>query len=103
MAMLTLAFGALSLFVSAYMSDGRKAALTSLGIMVVMYFMETVGSVVDLMGPIRYLSLFHYARYNEILMTKTGSPVDFLVMLAVAVVFVALAEYVFRRRDINVA
>jgi hypothetical protein len=68
-----------------------------------MYFMETVGSVVDLLGPIRYLSLFHYARYNEILMTRTGSPLDFLVMLAVAGVFLALAACVFRRRDINVA
>jgi len=103
MAVLTMAFGAMALFISACMSDGRKAALTSLGIMVVMYFMETVGSVVDLLGPIRYLSLFHYARYNEILMTRTGSPLDFAVMLAVAVIFLALAAYVFRHRDINVA
>jgi ABC-2 type transport system permease protein len=103
MGVLTLAFGAISLFISAIMSDGRRAALTSLGIMVVMYFMETVGSVVDLLGPIRYLSLFHYARYNEMLMTRTLSPVDIGVMLAVAVVFLALATYMFRRRDINVA
>jgi ABC-2 type transport system permease protein len=103
MGILTLAFGAMSLFISAYMSDGRKAALTSLGVMVVMYFMETIGSAVDLLGPIRYLSLFHYAPYNEMLMTKTLSLVNIGVMLAVAVVFVTLAIYVFRRRDINVA
>jgi ABC-2 type transport system permease protein len=103
MGMLTLAFGAVSLFISAYMSDGRKAVLTSLGIMVVMYFMETVGSVVDLLGPIRYLSIFHYAQYNQMLMSHTLSLVDFGVMLAVTVVFLALAAYVFRRRDINVA
>jgi ABC-2 type transport system permease protein len=103
MGILTLAFGAMSLFISACMSDGRKAVLTSLGVMVLMYFMETVGSVVDLLGPIRYLSLFHYARYNEILMTRTMSLTDIGVMLAVAVIFVALAGYVFRRRDINVA
>jgi ABC-2 type transport system permease protein len=103
MGVLTLAFGALSLFISAYMSDGRKAALTSLGIMVVMYFMETIGSAVDLLGPIRYLSLFHYARFNEMLMTRTASPVDIGVMLAAAVVFGALAAHTFRHRDINVA
>lgn len=103
MGILTLAFGAIALFVSACMSDGRRAALTSLGILVVMYFLETVGSVVDLLGPIRYLSLFHYARYNAMLMSRTLSLVDIGVMLAVAVVFVALATYVFRRRDINVA
>jgi ABC-2 type transport system permease protein len=103
MGILTLAFGAIATFVSAVLSDGRRAALTSLGILVIMYFMETVGSVVDLLGPIRYLSLFHYARYNEMLMSKTLSLTDIGVMLAVAVVFVALAVYVFRRRDINVA
>lgn len=103
MGMLTLAFGAIALFISALMSDGRRAALTSLGVMVLMYFMETVGSIVDLLGPIRYLSLFHYARYNEMLMTRTLSYADLGAMLAVAAVFVALAVYVFRRRDINVA
>ena len=103
MGVLTLAFGAIALFISALMSDGRRAALTSLGVLVLMYFMETVGSVVDLLGPIRYLSLFHYARYNEILITRTLSLADLGVMLAVAIVFVALAVYVFQRRDINVA
>jgi ABC-type transport system involved in multi-copper enzyme maturation permease subunit len=103
MGMLTLAFGAIALFISAVLSDGRKAALTSLGVLVIMYFMETVGSIVDLLGPIRYLSLFHYARYNEMLVTRTLSLADFGVMLAVAIVFVAMAVYVFRRRDIMVA
>jgi ABC-2 type transport system permease protein len=102
MGMLTLAFGAIALFISAVLSDGRKAALTSLGVLILMYFMETVGSIVDLLGPIRYLSLFHYARYNEMLMTRTLSMVDFGVMLAVAIVFVALATVAFQRRDINV-
>jgi ABC-2 type transport system permease protein len=68
-----------------------------------MYFMETVGSIVDLLGPIRYLSLFHYARYNEMLMTRTLSLADIGVMLAVAVVFLALAVMAFQKRDINVS
>ncbi len=103
MAVLTMAFGAIALFVSASLSDNRKAALISLGIMIVMYFMETIGSVVDLLGGIRYLSIYHYARYNEVLMTHTASLVDLAVLLAISVVFVAMAVYVFRRRDINVA
>jgi len=103
MGMLTLAFGAIALFISALMSDGRRAALTSLGVLILMYFMENLGSIVDLLGPIRYLSLFHYAPYNEMLITRTLSLVDLGVMLAVAVVFVALAVYVFGRRDIDVA
>lgn len=103
MGMLTLAFGGIAMFISACMSDSRRAALTSLGVLVIMYFMETIGSVVDMLGPLRYLSLFHYARYNEMLMSKSLSMTDLGVLLAVAVVFVALAAYVFRKRDINVA
>jgi ABC-2 type transport system permease protein len=103
MGMLTLAFGAIALFISAWLSDGRKAALTSLGVLALMYFMETIGSIVDLLGPIRYLSLFHYARYNEMLMTRTLSLADIGVMLAVAVVFLALAVMAFQKRDINVS
>jgi ABC-2 type transport system permease protein len=103
MGVLTLAFGAIALFISASLSDGRKAALTSLGVLILMYFMETIGSIVDLLGPIRYLSLFHYARYNEMLMTRTLSLADIGVMLAVAVVFLALAVMAFQKRDINVS
>jgi ABC-2 type transport system permease protein len=103
MGMFVLAFGAIALFISAYLSDSRRAVLVSLGVLVTMYFLETLGSVVDLLGPIRYLSLFHYAQYNAILMSRTLSLADFVVMLAVAVVFLALTVYAFRRRDINVA
>ena len=103
MAVLTVAFAAIALFVSAVLSDGRKAVLISLGLMIVMYFMETVGSIVDLLGPIRYLSIFHYARFNEILMTHNASLLDLAILLVIAALFVALATYVFRRRDINVA
>jgi ABC-type transport system involved in multi-copper enzyme maturation permease subunit len=59
--------------------------------------------VVDLLGWIRYLSIFHYARFNEILMTHNASMVDLAVLLVIAAVFVALSVYVFRNRDINVA
>ena len=47
--------------------------------------------------------LFHYAPYNEMLITRTLSLANLGVLLAVAIVFVALAVYVFRRRDIMVA
>ncbi len=103
MAVLTVTFAAIALFVSAVLSDGRKVVLISLGLMIVMYFMETVGSIVDLLGPIRYLSIFHYARFNEILMTHNASLIDLSILLVIAALFVALAAYVFRQRDINVA
>jgi ABC-2 type transport system permease protein len=99
----TLAFGAISLFVSAVFSDGRAAGLVSLGLLFVMYFMETVGQSIEKLSIVRSLSLFHYARYTDMLIYHDLSLGNLGVLAAVAIVFLALAALVFRRRDINVA
>jgi ABC-2 type transport system permease protein len=103
MGVFMLAFGAISLFVSAVLSDGRTAAIVSLGLLFVMYFMETVGQSVEALGVIRSFSLFHYAQYSNILVYHDLSPGNLVVMIAVAIVFLALAVFAFRRRDINVS
>lgn len=97
-----LAFGGISLLISAVLSDGRTAAIVSLGLLIVMYFMETVGQSVDKLGVVRSLSLFHYAPYGDIMVYHDLSLGDLGVLIAVAAVSVALAVYAFRRRDINV-
>ncbi len=84
------------------MSDGRIAALVSLGLLIVMYFMETVGQSVEKLDIIRSLSLFHYARYSDILVFHDLSVGNVAVLVAVTVVFLGLAVLAFRRRDINV-
>ncbi len=103
MGLFMLAFGAISLFVSAIMRDGRAAGAVSLGLLIVMYFMQTVGESVGNLGLVQSLSLFHYARYSEILIYHDLSVGNVAVLVGVAVVFVALAVLAFRRRDINVA
>jgi ABC-2 type transport system permease protein len=102
MGLFMLAYGAISLFVSAVLSDGRTAAIASLGLLIVMYFMETIGQSVEKLALVRSLSLFHYARYNEILVFHDLSFGNLAVMVAVTIVFLGLAVWAFRRRDINV-
>jgi len=102
MALFMLAFGAIALFISAIMSDGRAAALVSLGLLIVMYFLETVGQTVEKLDPIRSLSLFHYVQYSQILIFHDLSIGNFAVLAAVTAVFLALAAFAFQRRDINV-
>ncbi len=102
MGLFMLAFGAISLFVSAVLNDGRTAAIASLGLLIVMYFMETIGQSVEKLEIIRSLSLFHYARYSEILVFHDLSFGNLAVMIAVTIVFIGLAVLAFRRRDINV-
>ena len=99
----TLSFGAISLFISAILSDGRVAAIVSLGILFVMYFMETVGQSVEKLAIVRSLSLFHYARYSDMLVYHDLSLGNLGILVAVAIVFLGLAAFAFRRRDINVA
>jgi ABC-2 type transport system permease protein len=70
--------------------------------LIVMYFMETIGQSVEKLAIVRSLSLFHYARYNEILVFHDLCFGNLAVMLAVATVFLGLAVLAFRRRDINV-
>jgi ABC-2 type transport system permease protein len=43
------------------LNDGRTAAIASLGLLIVMYFMETIGQSVEKLEIIRSFSLFHYA------------------------------------------
>jgi ABC-2 type transport system permease protein len=96
------AFGAMSLFISSILDDGRKAAIISLGVMIVMFFMQAIGSLADSLGIIQKLSLFHYAGYSDILMKHQVNLADAGIMIVVAVVFLALAVVAFGRRDINV-
>jgi ABC-2 type transport system permease protein len=102
MGLFMLAFGAISLFVSAVLSDGRTAAIVSLGLLFVMYFMETVGQSLEKLNVVRSFSLFHYAQYSNILVYHDLSLGNLGILIAVAALFLVLAVIVFRRRDINV-
>ena len=103
MGLFGLAFGAMALLISAVLSNGRQAAMVSIGVMLAMYFMETIGSVVPTVEIIRKLSLFHYMNYVGILGSHHLNWVDAGILLVVAGVFLALTIYVYGRREINVS
>jgi ABC-2 type transport system permease protein len=92
MGLFMLAFGAISLFISAILSDGRVAGAVSLGLLIVMYFMQTVGESVQNLELVQSLSLFHYARYSEILVYHDLSLANIAVL---AVVWIAI-RFIFR-------
>ena len=86
------------------LSNGRQAALVSIGIMVAMHFMETIGSVVPTVDIVRKLSLFHYVlNYVGILGSHQLNLVDGGILIVVAAIFLALTVYVYGRREINVS
>jgi ABC-2 type transport system permease protein len=103
MGVFTLAVGAASLFLSALMSDGKRAAFISIGVLLAMYLVESIGAMVTSIDWARRLSLFHYLKVNTIAVTHTINWNNMAVLLAVTVVFLVLAVLAFRQRDINVS
>ncbi len=102
MAIFGMAAGALSIFISALLSDTRSAILVSLGVLIAMFLVEMVGSTVARSGWIMSLSLFHYLEINDIMGPHIVHWPSLGVLAVAAVLFSALAVIAFRRRDIQV-
>lgn len=97
-----LAFGAIAMVISALLSDGRQAALLSIAVLFLMYFMETIGSSTAGLEALAQLSLFHYVGSSDILVSHSLSLVNAGVLVGVLAAFLALAVLAFRRKEINV-
>lgn len=103
MAAFMLAVGGLSLFLSSLMSNGRNASFASIGVLLAMFLVENIGSEVTSIDWARNFSLFHYADISSII-ADTSVQVDWancIILLVIAVVFLALATIAYKRRDIN--
>ncbi len=99
-----LAVGGGSMLLSALMSDGKKAAFASIGVLLAMFLVENIGSMVTSIDWARQLSLFHYAKVSDFI-ADTSATINWGnagILLAVAAIFLALAVVVYQRRDINV-
>lgn len=101
--MLELAAGSLAILISSFMSNGKIAALGAILIYAIMYLVESVGSMVSAISPLRTVSLFHYQEISSILASHTVTWSNMAVLLAVAVVLTAIAAFVFQQRDINIS
>ncbi len=90
-----------SYLISAYSSDGGSAILWSTALTVVLFFIDFVAGLLDVLEPLGLLSLFHY--YDPVAVAvDTGFPAGhFLVLLGVATATFAGAAVYFQRRDIS--
>ena len=90
-----------SYLISAYSSDGGSAILWSTALTVVLFFIDFVAGLFDVLEPMGLLSLFHY--YDPVAVAvDTGVPVGhFLVLLGVATATFTGAAVYFQRRDIS--
>ena len=92
------AFALIALLISATSSLKSRALGISVGVLVGSFFLNVLALLVDGLYGLRFFSLFHYVKADDLL-SGTGMSL-LLVPLATALVAAALAFSVFARRDI---
>ena len=97
--MLGVTLGLIALAVGA--ATGRKglAGGVAAAVGVVGFLLDTFLSVVDLLDPARFVSVFYYFNSNDVILNGINL-VHFLTLIAVSVVAIVLSIWRFERRDI---
>lgn len=97
--LLSLGFGMMALALAAWSGNRGAAAGIPIGLMVVMYLVQSLSPQIDSLRAINGLSLFHYYLGHSPL--KQGLDLgDTLVLLIVAIAFLAVSLFAFERRDL---
>jgi ABC-type transport system involved in multi-copper enzyme maturation permease subunit len=93
------AFAAVALAASASFDRLTPAVGTTMGVVIVSYMLEVLGSLWPAAEWLQPYSLFHYLKAKAIL-TGTFAPVDLAILLSVILLATAWALVVFPRRDL---
>ena len=92
-------FGAIALAISAFTGNRGASIGIAVALLVVMYLVDALANIVDSLGVVRPLSLFHYYMGGDPL--RNGiSFADAGVLAAVAAVFLVVSLIAFDRRDL---
>jgi ABC-2 type transport system permease protein len=99
---LTFAFAMISMFLAAFCSRRRVAALIATALVVISYFGSNLSGMVSAVEPLDPLFLHTYLNSTGTSLTQGQQISDVLVLLIVGLVAFALALLFFQRRDITV-
>ncbi len=96
---LSLCFGLMALALAAWTGNRAAAAGIPIGLMVVMYLVESLSAQIPSLKDINFLSLFHYYLSHSPLVSGLHLG-DTLVLVVVAAVFLVASLFLFERRDL---
>jgi ABC-2 type transport system permease protein len=96
-----MAFAMIALFLAAFLPSRRVASMTATVILIVSYFGENVGNLVDSLKGIRPFSLFTYYDTSSAVFDRGVDPNDLLVLLTTIAVFFVLTVLSFSRRNVT--
>ena len=99
---LTFAFAMISMFLAAFCSRRRVAALIATALVVISYFGSNLSGMVSSLEPLEPLFLHTYLNTAGSSLTEGQQTIDLLVLMVVGLAAFALALVFFQRRDITV-
>lgn len=100
---LTFAFAMISMFLAAFCSRRRVAALIATALVVISYFGSNLSGMVSSLEPLEPLFLHTYLNTAGSSLTEGQQTIDLLVLMVVGLAAFALALAFFQRRDITVS
>ncbi len=102
LAPITLAFASLAVLAGTVLASRKEAALAVTALVVVSFFVNSLGQAADVLEPLRPASLFYYFHSDRIVVDGID-PAGAAVLLGTTAVATALAAYLFQRRDLGIA
>ena len=98
--MLNLFFGAAGLFISTLIRNAKPITTFSVGLVLILYFIETISKITEGISGIGYLSPFRYARVDAVSPDYGLDAINLLFFIGLSFLFGTLAWTIYRRKDI---
>ncbi len=98
--LLNLFFGAAGLLLSTLVKKARPITTFSIGMVLIMYFIDTISKITMGISKLGYLSPFRYASIDAVKPGYNLEPVNLVFFIGFTAVFTTLAWSVYRKKDI---
>jgi ABC-2 type transport system permease protein len=98
---LLLFFGALGLFLGAFLPTRRAAAAIATIVLAIGYFGNNLAGLINFLGDVNFLFPFNYYNGRDTLLNGINAE-DTLIMLAASAILLTLALLAFQRRNVTV-
>ena len=99
---ITMAFAMIALFLGAFLPSRRMATVVATFILIASYFGENIAGMVKSLEVVKPFSLFTYFDSSATVFAEGAAASDVVILLSVAVVFLALAVVSFQARNATV-
>ncbi|ANQ53480.1 hypothetical protein XJ44_02980 [Thermosipho affectus] len=95
-------FGFLTLLFSVLFQKSTFSISLSIGLFVIMYITDLVGTTMEKMENIRYFSIFKYISIGDTLKTNTVFVKNSICLILISFVMLIIGEVIFRKEDIKI-